>query len=143
MQMKNFFLVIPVMCVMLSCTGKSGTVETDQNPGEVAVAVFNALTSGDVQVVKDNIYFPDEIETISFGKYLDMAVASEKFAERTKGYDADYRIISEKIDGDSAHVVLAGMTALKQKTRFNVLVIKIDGKWKVDGHFSVFHRQSE
>ena len=107
------------------------------------MSLFNALTSGEAQIVRDNIYFADNVERSAFYAYLDMAYDSKDFAERTKGYKADYKVVSEKIDGDSAFVVLLGKTALAQDTRFNVLMVKIDGEWKVDGRFSVLHPQNK
>lgn len=132
--MKRLFFAVSILCLLLSCTKKA-------TPGEVAVLLFNALTSGEVQTVKSNIYFADKVERSAFYAYLDMARDSKDFAERTKGYKADYRVVSEEIEGDSAYVVLLGRTVLAQDTRFNVLMVKVDGEWKVDGRFSVLHRQ--
>ena len=53
--------------------------------------------------------------------------------------DADYKVVSEQIDGDVAYVELSGYTVLKQMTRFNVRLVKVDGAWKVDGDQSVIH----
>jgi hypothetical protein len=136
LQMKRFFFAVSISCLLLSCAKKAA-------PGEVAVSLFNALTSGEAQIVRDNIYFADNVERSAFYAYLDMAYDSKDFAERTKGYKADYKVVSEKIDGDSAFVVLLGKTALAQDTRFNVLMVKIDGEWKVDGRFSVLHPQNK
>ena len=53
--------------------------------------------------------------------------------------DADYKVVSEQIDGDVAYVELSGYTVLKQMTRFSVRLVKVDGAWKVDGDQSVIH----
>lgn len=133
-EMKRIFLVFVILFSFMSC-------EKEAMPGEVAVRLFNGLTSGDAAAVKENIYFADRIEYDTFCAYLDMAYDSKDFAERTKGYKADYKVLSEDINGDSAYVVLLGKTVLAQNTRFNVLMVRTDGRWKVDGRFSVFHRQ--
>ena len=103
--------------------------------------MFNSLTDGDVETVHANIHFPNEIEQETFFTYYDMAIDSEDFKSRTEGYRADYRAVSEKIDGDSAYVELVGQTVLGESTRFTVLLRIVDGWWKVDGPYSVFHRQ--
>lgn len=135
MKRKGFFLSILLVSFALSC-GNRVVCE----PGEVAVELFNSLTSGEAEIVKRNIYFADEVEREFFGEYLDEAVASSDFAERTKGYTADYKVLSQSIQGDSAFVELRGVTVLGEMTRFNVLLVKVDGEWKVDGRFSVLQR---
>ena len=134
--MKRLFFVVSILLLLVSCERKAA-------PGEIAVLLFNALTSGEAQVVRENIYFADKVERSAFYAYLDMAYDSKDFAERTKDYKADYKVVSENIEGDSAYVVLKGRTVLEQDTRFNVLMVKVDGEWKVDGRFSVLHRQRE
>ena len=110
-------------------------------PGEVAVVLFNAITEGDADVVKKNIHFAYEGDYDVFSEYLDMAIKSEDFAQRTEGYKADYKVLSEVVTGDSAYVVLQGRTVLEQVSCFKVRMVRIDGKWKVDGDYSVFTRE--
>lgn len=135
-EMKRIPIIFSLLFFLYSCADRPA-------PGEVAVSLFNALTSGEAQVVRDNIYFADDVERNAFGEYLDMAFRSEDFAERTRDYRADYKVVSEVVNGDSAHVVLVGKTVLKQQTRFTVLLVNVDGCWKVDGRYSVLHRQGE
>ncbi len=109
-------------------------------PSYVAVSLFNALTEGDRNTVKNNIYFELETELDAFLAYYEMALNSKDFAERTKGYKADYTAVSESIGTDTAYVELVGKTVLGEETRFNVLLVKVEGEWKVDGRYSVLHR---
>lgn len=113
-----------------------------ETPSQVAVALFNALTDGDKFVVESNIHFPDTIEGETFLAYYDMALNSEDYKNRTAGYRADYRAVSETMTagGDSAYVELVGRTALGEETRFTVLLVDVEGWWKVDGPYSVLHR---
>ena len=113
-----------------------------ETPSQVAVALFNARTDGDKFVVESNIHFPDTIEGETFLAYYDMALNSEDYKNRTAGYRADYRAVSETMTagGDSAYVELVGRTALGEETRFTVLLVDVEGWWKVDGPYSVLHR---
>ena len=112
-----------------------------ETPSQVAVALFNSITDGDVKTVMNNIHFSKVPEREAFEGYLEMAVSSEDFAERTKGYVADYRSVFEEINGDTAFVELVGTTVLGEMTRFKVMLVMVDGWWKVDGPYSVLHRQ--
>ena len=111
-----------------------------ESPSQVAVALFNALTNGDRFVVESNIHFPNRDEGETFMAYYDMALESDDFKQRTDGYTADYRAVSESVDGDSAYVELVGKTVLGEDTRFTVLLVHVEGWWKVDGPYSVLHR---
>ena len=113
-----------------------------ETPSQVAVALFNALTDGDRFVVESNIHFPDTLEGETFLAYYDMALKSDDYKNRTTGYRADYRAVSETLTagGDSAYVELVGLTALGEETRFTVLLVDVEGWWKVDGPYSVLHR---
>jgi hypothetical protein len=111
-----------------------------ETPTQVAVALFNALTDGDRFVVESNIHFPIKEEGEAFMEYYDMALESGDFKERTAGYRADYKAVSESVKGDSAYVELVGKTVLGEDTRFTVLLVKVGGWWKVDGPYSVLHR---
>ena len=136
MFMKRYvFIVLMFALAFVGCSKKS--------PGEVAVLLFNSITQGDVENVKENIHFESDAEYGVFCEYLDMVVASDNFKARTKGYTADYAVLSESIEGDTARVELLGYTVLGQKTRFNVLLLKVDGEWKVDGDQAVIHGVSK
>lgn len=132
--MIRLFPAIIFLCTIFSCMG-------NRAPGEVAVVLFNAITEGDADVVKKNIHFAYEGDYDVFSEYLDMAIKSEDFAQRTEGYKADYKVLSEVVTGDSAYVVLQGRTVLEQVSCFKVRMVRIDGKWKVDGDYSVFTRE--
>ncbi len=108
-------------------------------PDEVAVKLHNAITSGDMSYVKENIYFPDTIDYAVFCDYLDMAAASPQYKRMTAGYTADYRAESTDINGDEAFVTLRGKSALKEDMVISVRLVRIEGRWKVDGNHGVLH----
>ena len=108
-------------------------------PDEVAVKLHNAITSGDMSYVKENIYFPDAIDYTVFCEYLDMAAASAQYKRMTAGYKADYRAESTDINGDEAFVTLRGKSALGEDMIISVRLVRIDGCWKVDGNHAVLH----
>ena len=136
----KFFALVALLLAVVAYGGDEVRVDKT-NPGDVAAQLFNSITSGNVEFVKENIHFDTKVDKQVFDKYLDMAVASEDYKERTAGYVADYAIVSETIDADTAHVDLKGMSALGKMTTFNVRLLKVDGKWKVDGSQAVLHRQ--
>ena len=136
----RLFAVVLLLSAMAACGGGGTTADT-RKPGDVAAQLFNSITSGDVQFVKENIHFDSDVEKSVFDDYLDMAVASDDYKERTAGYTADYIIVSEEIDVDTAYVDLKGMTALGKMATFNVRLVRIEGMWKVDGSQAVLHRE--
>ena len=136
----KFFALMFLSLAIVACGGDEVSVDTSK-PGDVAAQLFNSITSGDVEFVKENIHFDTKVDKQVFDKYLDMAVASEDYKERTANYKADYVVVSETVDADTAHVDLKGMSALGKMTTFNVRLLKVDGKWKVDGSQAVLHRQ--
>ena len=136
----KFFALVALLLAVVSCGGDEVRVDKT-NPGDVAAQLFNSITSGNVEFVKENIHFDTKVDKQVFDKYLDMAVASEDYKERTANYKADYVVVSETVDADTAHVDLKGMSALGKMTTFNVRLLKVDGKWKVDGSQAVLHRQ--
>ena len=70
-----------------------------------------------------------------------MAVASDDYKQRTEGFTPDYKVTSEKIDGDKALVVLEGRGPLGNMLKIDVKLLSVDGKWKVDGDHGVFHTE--
>ena len=108
-------------------------------PGEVAVKLFSAITLGDNEYVKENIYISDEIQREVFNSTIDIAVKSEQYKQNTKNFTPDYNIDEEVVDGDSAQVVLKGVGPLGQKVRITVKLLRIDGRWFVDGDHGVWH----
>lgn len=107
-------------------------------PGEVAVRLFTAITSGEMQVVKENIYMSDSIQRSTFYDWIDAAKNSPQYKENTAGFKADYTVAEEHVDGDNAEVILSGTGPLGQKVRITVKLKKIDGEWKVDGDHGVW-----
>jgi hypothetical protein len=136
----KFFALVALLLAVVAC-GEDEVRVDKTNPGDVAAQLFNSITSGNVEFVKENIHFDTKVDKQVFDKYLDMAVASEDYKERTANYKADYVVVSETVDADTAHVDLKGMSALGKMTTFNVRLLKVDGKWKVDGSQAVLHRQ--
>ena len=128
---KISFLLLFALLLLAGCSSKS--------PGEVAVLLFNSITEGNVENVKENIHFSNSDEYDVFCEYLDMVVASDEYRSRTVGYKANYQVVSETVNGETAEVVLAGYTVLRQRTRFNVQLVKVNGEWKVNGDQSVLH----
>ena len=108
-------------------------------PDEVAVKLYNAITSGDATYVKKHLHFPNPVDYEVFCEYLDMALRSDEYWERTEGYKADYSAIDTKIYGDEAYVELQGETPLNGIATMTVHLLFIDGMWKVDGNQGVLH----
>lgn len=148
--MKKIFLILTLL-TFIACGGNVKNTDGDNaktaesvmpakaTPSEVAAKVFNALTSGDAQPVKDGMYFENPQNGEVFFQYLDMAVSSSQYGESVKGYEASYTAEKETIDNDTAHVELVGFDTLGNKVRFIVRLQNVDGAWKVHGEHSVFH----
>lgn len=137
--MKNYLSVITLFTLfsLLGC-GKSA-VTVANNPGETAVLLFSSITSGNAQVIKDNIYISDEVQRDVFNEWVDMMVASQQYKESTKGYNPSYSVVEEKIDGETAEVLLAGKNPAGQNVQIKVKLLVVDGRWKVDGDHGVWH----
>lgn len=125
-----------VLLLLVACGDGTGNVTP---PGEIAVKLFSAITSGDNEYVKDNIYISDTIQREVFNSAIDIAVKSEQYKQNTKDFVPDYKVEQETIDGDNAEVILTGIGPLKQKVRITVKLLRIDGRWKVDGDHGVWH----
>lgn len=110
-------------------------------PDEVAVKFYNSLTSGDMTFAKKHLHFPNPVDYEVFCEYLDMAVRSDEYWDRTEGYKADYSVVSSKIYGEEAFVELLGKTPLNGEAKMTVRLLFIDGMWKVDGNHGVLHRR--
>lgn len=122
-----------IMLGIISCK------EQEQaTPGLVALRVFTAITSGEMQVLKDNIHIKDSIKRSTFHDWIDIAKDSPQYKENTAGFKADYTIADEQINGDEAEVILTGTGPLGQKVRITVKLKKIDGAWKVDGDHGIW-----
>lgn len=112
-----------------------------ETPSEVAIKLYNGLTSGNVKAVTENIHFQDSLDYNVFRDYFEMAAASEDYKKRTKNFNADYKVVSEKINGEEALVGLEGIGPLGNMLKINVKLIMIGDKWKVDGNHGVFHTE--
>ena len=90
----KFFALVALLLAVVACGGDEVRVDKT-NPGDVAAQLFNSITSGNVEFVKENIHFDTKVDKQVFDKYLDMAVASEDYKERTAGYVADYASVRD------------------------------------------------
>ncbi len=108
-------------------------------PETVAVNLFNALTSGDMSYVKENLYFEKNMDYNVVCDYLDLAVKSNDYKERTADYSADYKVDRVVYEGDVAWVELQGMSPMGKRVATVARMVMVDGKWKVDGDYTVLH----
>lgn len=136
--MKKFLSVFAVIVLFFFASCKE-TPTVGATPGEVAVSLFSAITTGKADVVKENIHITDTIQRDVFNDWIDMAVSSEQYKENTAVYNPTYNIAEESIDGDNAKVVLTCKEPSGQQVRITVKLLKIDGRWKVDGDHGVWH----
>lgn len=109
------------------------------SPEDVAVSLFNAITSGDMRYVKDNIHFTNPAYYDAVCDYFDMAVKSDDYKSRTAGYKADYKATKVTYEGDVAWVELQGVSALGKSVTTVARMLYVDGRWVVDGDYTVFH----
>lgn len=142
--LRNIFFVL-LLSALGACAGQGAAKQEAQvvgaSPSEVAVTLYTGLTSGDVKAVIENIYFTNSIDSNVFRDYFEMAVASSDYKKRTEGFKAQYKAVSETIDGEDAVVALEGMGPLGNFLKINVKLHLIDGHWKVDGHHGVYHTE--
>lgn len=108
-------------------------------PETVAVNLFNALTSGDMSYVKENLYFEKNMDYNVVCEYLDIVVKSKDYKERTADYSADYEVDRVVYEGDVAWVELQGMSPMGKRVATVARMVMVDGKWKVDGDYTVLH----
>ena len=134
--MRNIFafFIVATILFFVSCHKPS------KLPSEVAIDLYTALTSGEVDVVKNNIYIADTIQRKAFDGYLDIVASSEQYRENIKDFVPSYTVASETVEGDNAEVILVGKGPLGQKLRITVRLLLVDGEWKVDGQHGVWHR---
>ena len=74
-----------------------------------------------------------------FNSTIDIAVKSEQYQRNTKDFTPSYEVAKEVVDGDNAEVILTGVGPLGYKVRITVKLLRIDGRWKVDGDHGVWH----
>lgn len=141
-SVKYIIIVATLAFSFFSCgnaNSNAGVSENAEAPSVVALTLYKGITSGDVKGVTENIYFVDSLDFNVFRDYFMMAVASDDYKERTKGFTPNYKVTSEKIDGDKAFVVLEGRGPLGNMLKIDVKLLLVDGRWKVDGNHGVFH----
>ena len=139
-SIKYLFFVATFLVFSLSCSNNQVN-SVEETPSVVALKLYKGLTSGDVKAVTENIYFVDTLDYSVFRDYFEIAVASPDYKQRTQGFKADYKVVSEKIDGDKAFVVLAGKGPLGNMLKIDVKLLLVEGRWKVDGNHGVFHSE--
>lgn len=127
--------------LLSACTGSDGTarVKAENSPSVVALTLYKGLTSGDVKAVTENIHFKEQLDYNVFRDYFEMAVANEDYKKRTRDFTADYKVTSEKVDGNEATVLLEGVGPLGNMLKITVKLLLVDGCWKVDGNHGVFY----
>ena len=110
------------------------------SPSNVALAVFEAITSGDTATLRNKLYINDEIQRDVFNDYFKIAIASKQYMENTAQYRPSYTVVSETIEGETAEVILSTKNISGQKVRLTVrLLLDDEGYWKVDGDHGVWH----
>ena len=138
--MKGFYrltlFAIATVMFFAACGNKN---KFEESPSEVALKLYNGLTSGDVETVTENIFFEDSLDYNLFRDYFKMAVTSEDYKKRTEGYKPEYEVKSEDIDGDVAIVKLEGIGPLGNMLKIDVRLVAVGNRWKVDGNHGVFH----
>jgi hypothetical protein len=122
-----------------ACVKSDNNVKTDSSPSDIALTLYNGLTSGDVKAVTENIYFKEQLDYNVFRDYFQMAVSNADYKERTKNFTPNYKVTSEQIDGNEATVMLEGIGPLGNMLKITVKLLLIDGRWKVDGNHGVFY----
>ena len=138
---RNIFMTAFIAVAMLACTGgkSDNNVKADASPSDIALTLYNGLTSGDVKAVTENIYFKEQLDYNVFRDYFQMAVSNADYKERTKNFKPDYKVTSEQIDGTEATVNLEGIGPLGNMLKITVKLLLVDGRWKVDGNHGVFY----
>lgn len=112
-------------------------------PDVVAVRLFNAVTSGDMDYVKENIYLSHREDINVVNEFLTMMASSPEFKKRTEGYTADYRATAVNYAGDEAWVELKGKGVSGEMITTITRMVFVDGRWLVDGDYSILHAFNE
>ena len=136
MNIPTYFIILIFILFIGAC---NGTNSDANKPGKIAVDVYEAITSGDTETLKDNLYISNRQQRETFFRYFDIAISSEQYKNNVKEYTPSYKVVEEKIDGDRAIITLSGINPLGEKVRITVEMLKIDGKWKVDGDHGIWH----
>ena len=132
----GFFAFLSVLILVACGGGKEEAVL--RQPGEVALLFFNSIISGDVDNVRDNVYFEDPADQAIFDEYLER-IFIPRTGEIPRENNAGYVVITEEVSGDTAFVELKGVTIADKTARMKIRLLNSDG-WKVDGAQAVLHR---
>ena len=131
-QFSKILYALVVAATLLGCNATTP-------PEDIAVNLFNALTSGDLRYVKQNIHFTNPAYYDAVCDYLDLAARSADYKERTAGYTADYKAVKVTYEGDVAWVELQGVSPLGRTLTTVARMLQKDGRWVVDGDYTVLH----
>ncbi len=132
----RIFFASVLLVIIFGCTRTTP-------PDVVAVNLFNAITSGNVEYVKENIWFSQESDYKAVNDFLDIVVASSDYKQRTEGYTADYRAVRVNYEGDEAWVELQGRNVIGERIITLVHLLYINERWMVNGEQSVFDLPAE
>ncbi len=127
--MKRFFIVLLAVFSFVACKVTP--------PDEVALRFLKALTSGDVNYAKENIYFPNKSDYAFVCEYLDMVAKTDKYKSGVAEFKTEYRVAKCLYEGDEAFVELIGKNITGNYDVVALRMLRIDGRWLVDGKQSV------
>lgn len=136
--MKKSSLILTFVLSLIAFTSCNKQVSGD-SPAQVAIAVFESITTGDTATLKRSIYINDQIQRDVFNEYFKIAVHSQQYMESTASYKPQYTVVSEKIDGNNAEVILTTKNISGQKVRITVKLLVDEGRWKVNGDHGIWH----
>lgn len=108
-------------------------------PETVAVNMFNALLSGNLSYVRENIYFSNSSDYYAMCDFLELAETLPEYKAAVAAFSADYKVVRSTRAGDEALVELSGSGTIGKDVRFVVRLLFIDGRWVVDGEQSVLN----
>lgn len=130
-----------LLCSIILATFTSCHREAQgESPSQVALSVFEAITTADTATLQNKIHISDQIQRDVFNDYFRIAAASKQYMETTAHYKPVYNVESESIDGENAEVILKTKNISGQDVRLTVkLLLDEDGYWKVDGDHGVWH----
>ena len=138
--MKSVFrlFILFILSLFFSCGSEELVVP--KQPADVALGFFNSITYGNVEALKENLCFNDQADEAIFNEYLERLFIPDTAKLRSSVYDAEYKVLSQKIEGDTAYAELEGMTVFGKTAKLKVRLLNCEGDWKVDGSQAVLQR---